>query len=59
MTKLAYTPQEASVEVSVALDLIKDCIRSRVLPARDAEGKPVVLHDDLAAWVASLPNWDR
>jgi hypothetical protein len=59
MPKIAYTPQEASVEVAVALDLIKDCIRSRTLPARDAEGQPVILHADLAAWVASLPNWDR
>jgi hypothetical protein len=57
MTKLAYTPQEAALEVSVPVDLIKDSIRTRTLPARDAEGNPVVLHADLAVWVEGLPNW--
>lgn len=59
MTKLAYTPHEAAVEAAVDLNLIKESIRSRVLPAHDAEGNPVVLHTDLAAWVGLLPNWDR
>lgn len=59
MTKVAYTPQEAAQEAAVNIDLVKDCIRLRTLPARDAEGQPVVLHGDLEAWVTTLPNWDR
>lgn len=59
MSKLAYTPSEAACEAAVELDLVKDCIRNRSLPARDAEGEPIVFHTDLAAWLEGLPSWDR
>lgn len=58
MTKLSYTPTEAARECGVATDMVKDAVRQRVLPARDAEGSPLVLHADLAVWLLTLPTWD-
>lgn len=59
MTQIAYTPKQAARATAVDLDLLKDCIRTRTLPAKDAEGDPIVLHEDLAAWVLTLPTWER
>jgi hypothetical protein len=56
---IAYTSKEAAAAASVKVDMIKDAIRVRALPARDAEGDPIVLHADLVAWVETLPTWDR
>lgn len=58
-TKIAYTPKEAARETAVNLDLIKECISLRTLAARDAEGEPIVLHADLAAWAETLPSWEK
>lgn len=58
MTKLSYTPIEAAQECGVAVDLVKDAVRLRLLPARNAEGSPLVMHGDLEAWVLGLPTWD-
>jgi hypothetical protein len=58
MTKIAYTPKEAAAECGVGVDLVKDSIRTRQLPARDAEGEPVVVHDDLERWASTLPAWN-
>lgn len=56
---IAYTPKDAAKVAAVPVDMVKDAIRRRVLPARDAEGEPIVLHSDLSAWVDKLPAWDR
>lgn len=52
---IAYTPQDAAKVAAVPVAMVKDAIRRRVLPARDAEGEPIVLHSDLSAWVDTLP----
>ncbi len=58
MTKLAYTPAEAAEECGVKVDIVKDAVRLRALPARESEGDPVVLHGDLEVWVNTLPTWE-
>jgi hypothetical protein len=59
MENVAYTPRGAAKATGATEPLILEMIRLNVLAARDIEGVPVILREDLASWVRSLPVWDR
>jgi hypothetical protein len=58
MAKVAYSIAEAARATAVKVEMIKDAIRLGDLPARDAEGTPVILHPDLKVWAKTLPAWE-
>lgn len=57
--RLAYAIAEAAAVVGLSPDVIRRAIKSRDLPVHYAGSKPLVLAEDLAAWVAALPTEKR
>ncbi|MEO5314193.1 hypothetical protein PV772_08735 [Pseudarthrobacter sp. CC12] len=54
--KLAYSIQEAAEATGYSSDTIRKALRNNDLVARYANSKPVVLAEELADWLRSLPT---
>ncbi len=53
--KLAYSPEEAAVAVDVGRSTMYEVLGTGDLPSRKVGRRTLILHDDLMAWLASLP----
>ena len=54
-TPISYSIPDAAEAVGVSEDTIKKAIASGDLTRRYPNSKPLIRHDDLDEWVASLP----
>lgn len=54
-SKLAYSIEEAAAATGYSTDTIRRALRKNDLTARYANTKPVILTDELKAWLESLP----
>ena len=54
--KLAYTIDEAAWRTGVSPDLIRGQIAYGYLAPRYVNSKPIIPHDELIAWLNSLPS---
>ena len=54
--KLAYSIEEAAAASGYSTDSIRRAIRKFELTARYANSKPVILAEELADWLRSLPT---
>jgi hypothetical protein len=55
MDRIAYSLPEAARIACVSRTRIFDAVRSRELTIRKAGRSSIVTHDDLVAWIRSLP----
>jgi hypothetical protein len=55
MDRIAYSLPEAARIAGVSRTRIFDAVRSRELTIRKAGRSSIVTHDDLVAWIRSLP----
>jgi hypothetical protein len=53
--KLAYTFEEAAEQSGYSIRTLKQQVADGNLPARYANSKGVIRHEDLAEWLDSLP----
>lgn len=56
MTPISYKIAEAAKAVGVSVSAIRAAYRSGALPVHYPTSHPVVMHDDLMAWVANAPT---
>ena len=56
MSKLAYSIEEAAAASGYSTDSIRRAIRNSDITARYANSKPVILAEELADWLRSLPT---
>lgn len=56
MDKLAYTLDEAAEAVGQSVDVIRRKVRAKELPVRYPSARPVILREDLEAWLQSAPT---
>lgn len=56
MTPLAYSVQDAAAATGVSPDVIRRAIKAGNLPVKYPTTRPVVLVDDLRAWLESSPT---
>lgn len=63
---IAYTIERAAQEItgtrkgtvhSQFVMMLKEAIRAEEIPARSAEGEPILLPEDLREWVARMPEF--
>ena len=54
--KVAYNVQEAAKEVGLSTTAIRAAIRTGHLVAKYPTSRPLILAEDLAAWVGSAPS---
>ncbi len=54
--KIAYSVEEAAAKVGVSRDLLRAQIAHHQLVARYVNTKPIIAHDELVAWLDSLPT---
>lgn len=57
--KIAYPIPEAAEMVGVSETTLREAHRNGDLEFRYPTSRPVVLHDDLLAWVAAAPTTAR
>lgn len=58
VARLAYKPGTAAEAVDTGRTTIYDAMRSGQLPARKLGTTTLILHDDLVAWLHSLPLYE-
>lgn len=56
MTKTAYTYIEGAEECGYSERTMKQAAADGSLIVRYANSKPVIMHEDLVAWLKSLPT---
>lgn len=56
MSPLAYNIQDAAEACGVSTEVIRRAIRSNDLPAAYPTSRPVILADDLKAWLEAAPK---
>ena len=54
--KLAYTLEEAAAACGYSIDTIRRALRKSEMVASYANSKPVILLDELVAWLQALPT---
>ncbi len=54
--RLAYRFEEAAEVCGVSVDVIRRAVRSKDIPVRYPTARPVILRDDLLAWLNSKPT---
>ena len=62
MTKLAYTMKQATEALGInnpSDSTVTEAIREGELIARKIDDAVVILHEDLVAWAAAWPKFDR
>jgi len=53
---MAYSIEAAAHATSLTAHAIRLAIKERRLVARDLDGKCLILHSDIQAWLESLPT---
>lgn len=53
---IAYPVKEAAAKVGVSETVLREAQRDGSIEFRYPTSRPVVLHDDLMAWIASAPT---
>lgn len=56
LKKIAYTLQQAAEQAGVSQKVVSRAIRDGQLLAKYPTSRPVILHDDLVAWVEGAPS---
>lgn len=56
MMAISYSAQGAAAATGVSETQIRDAVRDGDLPGRYSKTKLIIRHEDLAAWVDSLPT---
>lgn len=54
--KLAYTLEEAAARVGSSVSVLRRQIDNNYLVARYVSSKPIIAHEELVAWLNSLPT---
>lgn len=56
MHKIAYTFDEAAAACGVSVDVIRRAVRAKEVPVHYPTSRPVILREDLEAWLQSAPT---
>lgn len=54
--RLSYNVADAAAAVGVSPDVIRRAVRNGDIPVHYPTSRPVILRDDLEAWLASTPT---
>lgn len=56
MSVISYTIASAAESTGISTDVIRSAIKAGNLPVRYPTSRPVILAEDLAAWVKAAPT---